>query len=500
LRFGLRKNICFLFAICIAATTGAIAQSSTATFTTLLSFDGANGFTPSYQPLTQGTDGNLYGVAVGFANLASGTEFIKLTPAGAITPLATIDDSGVVMSALATDGNFYGTNSEGGAQYGGSVFQMTAGGQLTTIYDGFCLYTCSGPGDPESGVIQGSDGNFYGTTFQGHSANGLVFPTGAVFKVTAAGMLTTLYTFSTGIVSGPLVEGLDGNLYGIDSVRNGAVFRLTPNGQFRALHSFCMLAHCADGATPQGLSLGPDGNFYGETLYGGDPGLCPWTAEGWGGVRGVSGCGTIFRMSPQGKFTTIYAFCVHHCQDRLGNGQMPISGLTLGSDGNLYGTTAGGGANNIGTIFRVTLDGTLTTLYSFEASDGMYPSAMVQATNGIFYGAMEESEGYACCGSVFSLSVGLPPFVKTVPTIGNAGATVIILGNNLTSASSVTFNSIPAAFTVVSDTEITATVPTSATTGTVEVTTSNGTLKSNVPFQVGLAKTIAGHGWNEAQN
>jgi hypothetical protein len=108
---------------------------------------------------------------------------------------------------------------------------------------------------------------------------------------------------------------------------------------------------------------------------------------------------------------------------------------------------------------------------------------LVQATNGTFYGTTLLG-GSGISGTIFSLSVGLGPFVETVPTSGAVGAIVNILGNNLTSATTVTFNGTATAFTLVSSSEIITTVPAGATTGIVQVTTPSGTLSSNVAFQV----------------
>ena len=129
--------------------------------------------------------------------------------------------------------------------------------------------------------------------------------------------------------------------------------------------------------------------------------------------------------------------------------------------------------------------GTLTTLHSFDGTDGANPYAgLVQATNGSFY-ETTYAGGANSYGTIFSLSVGLGPLVETLPTSGKVGAVVIILGNNLTGATSVSFNGTVATFTVVSGSEIKTTVPTGATTGTVKVTTSTGsTLDSNVSFRV----------------
>jgi uncharacterized repeat protein (TIGR03803 family) len=154
----------------------------------------------------------------------------------------------------------------------------------------------------------------------------------------------------------------------------------------------------------------------------------------------------------------------------------------------LYGTTSSDGTHGGGTVFKITPSGTLTTLYSFcsqsGCTDGGDPTAaLVQDTNGNLYGTTYEggAHGY---GTVFRLSVGLGPFVKTQPTSGKVGAAIKILGTDLTGATSVTFNGTAAVFKVVSKSLITTTVPSGATTGTVEVTTPKGTLKSNVVFRV----------------
>jgi uncharacterized repeat protein (TIGR03803 family) len=172
-----------------------------------------------------------------------------------------------------------------------------------------------------------------------------------------------------------------------------------------------------------------------------------------------------------------------------------MASLIQASDGNLYGTTYNGGANTTscnggcGTIFKITPAGTLTTVYNFcsqsECVDGYYPeSGLVQHTNGSFYGTTFYGGQNGSAGAVYSLSLGLAPFVKVLPALGKAGTTAIILGDNLTGTTKVSFNGIPAEFTVVSDTEIQATVPAGVTTGMIEVTTPSGTLNSDVAFTV----------------
>jgi uncharacterized repeat protein (TIGR03803 family) len=183
-------------------------------------------------------------------------------------------------------------------------------------------------------------------------------------------------------------------------------------------------------------------------------------------------------VAPTVTFTTLHSF------DGT-DGAYPTASLVQGTDGYLYGTTGNFGVNDDGTVFTIATSGKLTTLHNFDGTDGTYPlGGLIQDTDGAFYGATYNGGTNGGFGTVFSLSAGLSPFVETNPTSGKVGAAVKILGNNLTGSTSVTFNGTAAAFTVVSASEITTTVPAGATTGTVQVVTPGGTLSSNVPFWV----------------
>jgi len=265
-------------------------------------------------------------------------------------------------------------------------------------------------------------------------------------------------------------------LYGVTARgganNDGTVFQLTPSGTLTTLHSF----DGSDGSSPVGpLVRGRGGYLYGATFAGGS-GSASACVE-------IGRCGTIFKITTGGTFTTLHNF------DGT-DGANPYAPLILATDGNFYGTNgfAGGNDTNSGTIFQITPGGRLTTLYNFCSQtfclDGSNPrTPLLQATNGTFYGTTNQG-GTQTNGIFFSLSMGLGPFVETIPTAGRAGAQVTILGNGLTGTTAVTFNGITAALIVVSDTEIKAEVPTVANTGTVRVTTPGGTLASNVPFRV----------------
>jgi uncharacterized repeat protein (TIGR03803 family) len=454
------------------------------TLTTLFSFDSTNGAGPT-GVLVQGTDGNLYGTTYEGGVNDLGTVF-KVESSGTQTTLYNFcsisgcTDGEYPEGALvqATNGNFYGITEYGGANGVGTVFQITSTGTLTTLYS-FCSQSGCTDGDyPVAGLVQAINGDFYGTTVDG-GANGV----GTVFKITPSGTLTTLYNFcsQSGCTDGlepfaGLVQANSGDFYGTTlgggASGEGTIFKMTPSGALTTLHSF----NGGDGAEPTApLVQATNGDFYGTTTYYGND-------EHGGAYSG----GTIFKMTPSGALTTLYNFC---SQVGCADGYYPVAGLMQATDGGLYGTTSQGGAAAGGTVYRMTPSGALTTVYSFcskrECVDGASPYTVpVQATNGTLYGTTFFGGANGAAGTIFSLSVGLGPFVKTQTTSGKVGAAVNILGTDLTGATSVSFNGTAAVFEVVSSSLVTATVPTGATTGKVEVVTPGGTLSSNVPFRV----------------
>src|ERR1017187_6330827 len=376
----------------------------------------------------------------------------------------------------ATNGDLYGTTGGGGTNSGGTVFKITPGGTLTTLYS-FCPQTnCTDGFGPNAGLVQAANGDLYGTTNGGGTNN-----SGTVFKITPGGTLTTLYSFcsQSGCTDGAfpeagLVQAANGDLYGTAeyggakaNANSGTVFKITPSGTLTTLYSFCSegaYPYCTDGRNPYaGLVQAANGDFYGTTVYG----------------------GTVFKITPSGTLTTLYSFC---SQTNCADGENPEAGLVQAANGDFYGTTLVGGTNRGGTVFRITPGGTLTTLYSFcsqsGCTDGAFPEAgLVQDTNGDFYGTTS-SDGSNNSGTVFRLSVGLGPFVKPRPPYGKVGAAVKILGTNLTGATSVGFNGTAAVFEVVSSSEITTTVPAGSSSGKVQVVTPSGTLSSNAAFRV----------------
>jgi uncharacterized repeat protein (TIGR03803 family) len=484
------RRLLLLFAA--ATSVAAPAQA----FKTLANFDGANGSAP-YSPLVQGRDGNLYGTTTqGGANSCIGQQgcgtVFKVAPDGVLTTLYSFCtqlncSDGAVPAAgllLASDGNFYGTTVTG------TIFKITPRGVLTTLYT-FCRQSGCPDGNGVNGLIEASDGNFYGTTYYGgNQVHGTCSPggqpgCGTVFKMTPQGTLTTLYKFCSQANcadgSNPfanLVQDTDGSLYGLTTLGGtncfpygcGTVFKITPEGSLTTLHSF----NGTDGSEPTGgLIQESNGSFYGTTSYGGNT-TC--------GVSG--GCGTVFRITANGLLTTLYAFCSQtNCADGSGP-NIGLGPLTQGTDRNLYGTTAAGGADNGGTVFMITAQGRLTILHSLAVADGQDPWAgVIQSTNGSFYGTAA-SGGTNHDGTVFGLSTDLGPFVAFVRSFGKVGQTVEILGQGFEGTTVVSFNGTAAPFIVRSNTFLTATVPAGATTGNVTVTTPSQTFTSNVPFRV----------------
>ena len=259
-----------------------------------------------------------------------------------------------------SDGNFYGTTEHGGTNYAGTVFKISSNGAFTSLYS----FTGTNDGaNPQAGLVQGSDGNFYGTTEHGGTNS-----VGSVFKISTHGALTSLYSFTggnDGAFPNGLVQGSDGNFYGTTAGGGtnsvGTVFKISTNEVLTSLYSF---TGGNDGAFPNGLVQGSDGNFYG-------------TAAG-GGTNSV---GTVFKISTNGVFTSLYSF------SGTNDGANPWAGLVQGGDGNFYGTTIIGGNGN-GTVFKISTHGALTSLYSFTGGDdGALPHAgLVQGRDGSFYG------------------------------------------------------------------------------------------------------------------
>ena len=279
------------------------------------------------------------------------------------------------------DGNFYGTTVDAGLSGGGTIFKISTSGGKTTIYN---IRGGNDGANPYGGVIQGSDGNLYGTTRYGGTGGG-----GTVYKITYTGVKTILNNFATGkdgfFPYAGLIQGSDGNLYGTTlyggtGSGQGTVYKITPQGVKTTLYNFGGFG--GDGAIPEaGLIQGSDGNLYGTTTGGG------------------SGYGTVFKVTPQGQGTVLYKFAGGT------DGETPRAGLIQAKDGNFYGTTYFGGAGSSGTVYKITPQGVKTTLYSFAGgNDGANPQAgLIQSFDGNFYGTTVKG-GKDDNGTVFQIT------------------------------------------------------------------------------------------------
>lgn len=269
------------------------------------------------------------------------------------------------------DGNFYGTSRTGGLDKG-LVFMVTPGGTITDLFT-FCKDTTACPTGvhPYQSLLQVSNGDLFGFTGE-YGDNGTLFrlsPSGSLIK--------TLYDFGAPLPSANMIEAWSGDLYGTTTTGGpnnaGTIFKVTTAGSLTTVYDFCQLQNCADGSTPGGgtggsLIQATNGYFYGTTQSGG------------------LGDGTIYQLSPSGTLKTIYKFCkVSGCPD----GSNPIA-VVEGLDANLYGVTTGGGAHGFGTIFRITEFGHLTVLYSMcsqtNCTDGEAPQGLLLGSDGNFYG------------------------------------------------------------------------------------------------------------------
>ncbi|HLW87195.1 MAG TPA: choice-of-anchor tandem repeat GloVer-containing protein [Terriglobales bacterium] len=456
----MKKALSTLALLTLTAALATLANAQV--YTDLFNFRGPDGALPQGPSLlAQGRDGNLYGTASQGGAYRSGVVF-EVTLDGKEKVLFNFDyqrtDGSLPFSGLTlgTDGDFYGTTNAGGTSTWGTIFKITSAGSLTTLYS---FTGGADSGDPEAPPIQGANGTFYGTTSEG--------ATPFAYNITSSGSFTVL-----GALPGSsygLMQATDGNFYGTtyNGGRSsncpagcGTVFRMTPKGSTTTVSSF----YGENGTEPVvGVTEGSDGNLYGTATRGGNY------------SRGV-----LFAVTRQG-FTVLHDFGDPNYPN---DGAYPYAGLVQASDGNLYGVASNGGTMNQGVMFQITPTGSYAIVYDFQSAGGGSPcTTPVQHTNGKIYG-MACAGGSSNDGVVYSFDLGLPTFIRLVFAAGRIGQTGGILGQGFTGTNSVSFNGVPAAFKVESDTYLIATVPPGATTGFVTVVTPSGTLTSNQKFQV----------------
>jgi uncharacterized repeat protein (TIGR03803 family) len=458
------------------------------------------GWSSCFSGLTQGNDGNFYGTC--FTTPTGNGSIFQLTPAGVFTDKYDFtgvngDTEPVFGPIQASDGNFYGTTGFYNSTCG-NVYKLTAAGVYTNLH----TFTGSDCG-PASSLFQASDGNLYGTLY----ACALTASQGCVYKISTAGVFKEIYGFPTTTGYNPctgVIQGKNGKLYGATNQGaangNGSIYSLTIAGVYTDLHDFNNTtdASCVYniGRTTVNLLQVTDGSFYGVNA-------CCGTYDG-----------SIY------KLTSANVFSAFMFPSTNADGNSPISTLIQNTNGLVYGTTSTQGPSTCsppcqGAFFSVsTGDAPFVSLEPTQTAEregahvGMFGQGFTSASVVKFGGVTATSKtlsgstyltatvpAAALTGPVTvttgSTTLTSPQTFKVKPTLasftppsGPVGTSVTITGTGLTQATKVTFNGTSATFVVNSDTQITATVPTGATTGKIAVTTKGGTVSSTTSFTV----------------
>lgn len=423
------------------------------TFTDLHDFNGGAGepYNFNVTRLAQACDGNFYAESNSGGN-GNGT-VAQISPSGSVNVIlnfnGTDGSNEVGGMTLGTDCNLYGNTWSGGTSGQGITFKITTAGVETTLHN----FTNTGDGNnPANALILSNDGNFYGTS------NG----TETIYRVSPSGTFKTLHSFGITFGGGQLSWGSDGNIYGGmndgGTSNFGFLYKMTTSGTVTVLHNFTG----TDGAIGSpGMTQASNGLFYGTGQQG-----------------GTSNAGVVFKISSAGVYTLL------HSLNGTSDGKQALV-LLLATDGNFYGEAVQAGTGNCGTIFKVTPAGGFNVIYTFDGTHGCTPSGyLTQDTDGKLYG-LTIAGGAHGNGTFFSLDLGLAPFILLQSTNGKVGSKVGILGQGFSSSSVVKFNGVTAnTRTLTGTTYITATVPAGAIDGKVTVTTGSTTLTSTQTFTV----------------
>lgn len=430
------------------------------TYADLHDFNNSDGCCALYPSLlAQGEDGDIYGATTSGGNGAG--NIFKITPTGTFNNIFNFDGThgrgpqgGL---SLGFDGNFYGTTYQGGTGAAGTVFKITPTGTQTVLYN----FTNTTDGAyPKVPPVQAPDGNLYGTTGNGTVAT--------LYKITPSGAFSVMGNLPAQSYS-PLLVGTDGNLYGTTlyggTFNRGTAFQFAPaKKKLKIMHNF---GSNSDGLTPYGpLTQGVDGKLYGTTAAGG-------TSTG----------GVVFQMTTAGKTVVLVNFDTVH----EANGATPFAGVVQGSDGFLYGVASVGGANGVGTLFKVSTKGTgFAVLHDFATATGDSPlSTPLLHTNGKIYGVTFHGGSHAAYGAIYSFDAGLKPFVSQfVYYSGKVGDSIGILGQGFSNATGVKFGTGVGTFVASTDAFMTATVDAGATTGVITVLEPGGNLATPQTFKV----------------
>jgi uncharacterized repeat protein (TIGR03803 family) len=506
-------------------------------YTELYNFDCVkNGCNPNQPALfAQGQDGNLYGTLP--TQIFGNGTVDSYSVSGTFSTLYNFGPSNYAPQSglsLGFDGNLYGTAEFGGSSHDGVVFKLS-GGAVTELYD---FLNGADGAFPWAPPIQAPNGNIYGVTYNGATP-------GTAYRITTGGTFSVIANLPSGTVA-PLILGVDGNLYGTTqyggTYNRGTVFQLTTTGKLKIVYSFDASTH---GGIPVGpVMQGIDGKFYGTTTDGGTfgqgvvysvtsggaykvlhnfqsttdgtystSGLVQGSNKFLYGVMsagGANGYGTLYKIN-----TTGTTFAVLHNFDKQ-TGAVPAATPTLHTNGKIYGVTQTGGPQNntygvvysfddglkpfaslvviwsgkVGTPVGILGQGfSSATSVKFGSGAGTFSVVsdtymVATATAGATTGNVTvlEPTGNLFTPQVFKI---IPSVSKFAPTSGPVGTSVVITGMSLTQTTTVTFGGVKATiFTVNSDTQVTATVPTGAITGKVAVKTKGGSATAPGTFTV----------------
>jgi uncharacterized repeat protein (TIGR03803 family) len=500
------------------------------TYTDMHDFNNSDGCCANYpSTLVQGQDGNIYGATTTGGKLGGGNIF-RMTPSGTFTDIYDFDGThgefpqgGI---SLGFDGNFYGTAYFGGTGTAGVIFKLTPSGTYSVLYN---FTNGSDGGYPRTPPVQAPDGNLYGVT-------GSSSPNQVLYKITPSGTFTVMATVASQSYS-PLLVGTDGNLYGMTeyggTYNRGTAFQYSlAKKKLKIIHNF---NPTPEGGAPFGpLLQGVDGKLYGTTSGGGSGsggtlfqmstagkivvlvnfsttneanGATPFSGVvqgsdgflyGVASVGGANGLGTLFKVSTTGaNFTVLHSFAT-------ADGDTPLSTPLLHTNGKIYGLTSHGGSHTVYGVFYSFDNGLKPfteqfVFYSGKVNDKvtLLGQGFSNAT-GVKFGSgagsfVASTDAYMTATVLAGATTGpitvlepagnlvTPQTYKIIPTIsdfnpksGPVGTQVTITGMSLKQTSTVTFNGVKATFTVMSDTQVIATVPTGATTGKLALKTKGG--------------------------
>lgn len=355
------------------------AVDSAGTLTVLHHFSGGDGASP-IGSLVAAANGTLYGVTEYGGSNDSGTVF-SITPGGQFTLLYSFSawadganaDGMTPRSGLTlgSDGNFYGTTTRGGSNDAGTLFRITPAGVLTSLYS-FNPFNSSQPDGalPATPLVIGGDGRFYGTTAVGGTHYAGTLAPGTLFAMGSDGTFSALHSFTTsmdGASPSGLVPASDGGFYGATSTGgsngSGTLFKTTAQGDVTTLYSFSSVT-----ATSSGLQLNSEGAFPASGILAGNDGTL------YGGTAfGGTGSGTLFALAPDGTFTVLRQFSALSGTGTNSDGSVILSAPIRASDGNLYGVTAWGGSQGVGVLYKLTmpaLPSVTLTLGNAQVSSG----------------------------------------------------------------------------------------------------------------------------------